>query len=286
MKIPKHHYVPVFYLKQWALSKGRVSAFQRFHNDKVVATQKPPTHTGYDRGLYWLQGSDDDEAANTIETLVMGPVDHNAAIAHQYILRDDLKSIPGPIRDAWSRFLVGLLLRTPENITNAYEKMMNPTEREKGEIREILGAEPALEDLTPIEMKRVTLRVLVEMIRGTGVEDEISKMKWSIYNLRSSALEFFTSDRPVVMTRGIGRKGGHLVIPISPKKLFLAFADIDIEQEIKSRSAADLVGTVNNRIVRRAIKFAWSTSTKPLDFMQRHLGAEAADDLNFYASLE
>jgi hypothetical protein len=285
MKLPRHHYVPVFYLNEWAASKGRVTAFRRYHGDKVVATQKPPTHTGYDRGLYWLEGAEDVEAANIIETLVMGPVDHNAAIAHQYIMRDDLKGIPNPIREAWSRFLVGLLLRSPENITNAYEKMINPTDREKEEIRELPGADMALEELTPSDMKRMTLRVIAQMIQGTGVEAEISKMRWSLYNLPSSQLEFFTSDRPVVMTGGIGRKGGHLVIPIGPKKLFLAFADSEIEREIKGRSAADLVGTVNNRVVRRAIKFAWSTSAKPLDFMQRHLSVEAANDLNFYAGL-
>jgi hypothetical protein len=55
-KLPKHHYIPVFYLKQWAGPDGKVVAFRRPHGDRVVATQKPPTHTGYDRGLYWMDG--------------------------------------------------------------------------------------------------------------------------------------------------------------------------------------------------------------------------------------
>jgi hypothetical protein len=81
-KLPKHHYIPVFYLKQWSGPDGRVTAFRRPHGDKVVATPKPPSHTGYVRGLYWLDGAADPDMANRVETLIMGRIDHNAALAH------------------------------------------------------------------------------------------------------------------------------------------------------------------------------------------------------------
>jgi hypothetical protein len=217
----------------------------------------------------------------------MCPVDHNAAIAHQFIMRDDIKGIPPAIRKAWSRFLVGLLLRSPANIANVYERMMNPSLKEQEDIREIVGGDSIRpEDFSEEAMKRMALTVIVEMIQGTGVEEVINKMRWSVYNLASSKLEFLTSDRPVIMTNGIGRWGGHLAIPLSPRKLFLAFADEAIQREMKSRTAEDIVSTVNNRVVRCAIELAWSTSTKPLRYVQKNLSAEAGDDLNFYAGLE
>src|ERR1700719_3194513 len=137
MKLPKHHYIPVFYLKQWAGPDGNITAFRRPHGDRVVATPKPPTHTGYDRGLYWMEGNDLD-ASNRIETVVMGRIDHNAAIAHQYIMRDDMKNIPPEIRLAWAQFLIGLLIRSPANINNVYKKMGNPSASERKQIAHIL----------------------------------------------------------------------------------------------------------------------------------------------------
>ncbi|UWU66112.1 DUF4238 domain-containing protein [Bradyrhizobium sp. NC92] len=286
-QLPKHHYIPVFYLKEWASPiDGRVTAFRRPFGDQVSADRKSPKHTGYDRGLYWLDSAPDRESANLIETLVMGPVDHNAAIAHQFIMRDDIKGIPAAIREAWSRFLVGLLLRSPANINDVYERMMNPSPKERDEIREITEGALLPEDFSAEATKRMALRVIVDMIRGTGVEEVINKMRWSIYNLASSKLEFLTSDRPVIMANGIGRLGGHLATPLSPRKLFLAFADEATQRDFKRRTAEDIVNTVNNRVVRRAIQLAWSTSAKPLRYMQKNLSAEAADDQNFYAGLE
>jgi len=131
-KLPKHHYVPVFYLKQWS-KNGKVTAFRRLH-DKVVATPKPPTHTGYVRGLYWLEGADP-ALANRIETLLMGHIDHSAAIAHQMMLNDSIDNLPRAVRLAWSRFVVGLLLRSPATVKNIYDRMSNPTAKEYRDLK-------------------------------------------------------------------------------------------------------------------------------------------------------
>jgi len=93
-------------LKQWADSKGRLIAFRRPHGDTVIANSTTPKHTGYARGLYWLEGSEA-AIANGIETIVMGRTDHNAAVAHRFILNDDITSLPKAVRLAWSRFVVG-----------------------------------------------------------------------------------------------------------------------------------------------------------------------------------
>jgi hypothetical protein len=51
----KHHYLPVFYLKQWAGPDGRLCEFSRPH--KVVKPRRTyPDGTGYERGLYTFEG--------------------------------------------------------------------------------------------------------------------------------------------------------------------------------------------------------------------------------------
>jgi len=285
-KLPKHHYIPVFYLKEWAGSDGTVTAFNRPHGNKVVATPKPPTHTGYVRGLYWLDGAADIDVANRVETLVMGRIDHNAAIAHQYIMRDDVKGLPAPVKLAWTRFIVGLLIRSPANIANVYNKMINPTASERKQIGKILGKGLRYEDISKDDMKRFALYTIARLTQNPELEAVINKMRWVMYDLPLPELRFFTSDRPVIMTNAIGVKGGHIALPVSPRKLFLAFADQDIENETKSRSPWDIADTVNERVLRSAITFAWGTNSCRLPYVQEHLSAEASNDRDFFAELK
>jgi hypothetical protein len=286
MKLPKHHYIPVFYLKQWAGPDGKVTAFRRPHGDRVVATRKPPTHTGYDRGLYWMEGMKDLDAANRIETDVMCRIDHNAAIAHQYIMQDDVKSIPPPIRLAWTQFLIGLLIRSPANINNVYKKMRTPSASERKQIGRILGKGQQYEDISDVDMRRFALYTVAKLTQNPQVEAVLNGMKWMMYDLGLPELCFFTSDRPIIMTNGLGHKGSHLAIPVSPRKLFLAFGDDDIRRETMGRSPWDIHETVNNRVIRCAMEMAWDTDNRRLVYVQEHLSAESAEDRDFFAGLE
>jgi hypothetical protein len=256
MKLPKHHYIPVFYLKQWT-KDGRVTAFRRLHG-KVVATPKPPTHTGYVRGLYWLEGAEP-SLANRIETLLMGRIDNNAAIAHQMILNDQIHSLPKVVRLAWSRFIVGLLIRSPATVKNIYDRMTNPTAKEYKELsREFERDFPGkrYEDISPLEMKREAMYSLVKLMQNAQVEDMLNSMTWTVYDLGLPELRFFTSDRPVIMTNGLATKSGHLALPLSPQKMFVAFANKDIQAEIKALSPWHIADQANEVVIRSAIEVA------------------------------
>lgn len=54
MSDPKrHHYLPIFYLKQWSALDGRVIRHHRPYR-QVVAHPIAPKYTGYEEGLYSL----------------------------------------------------------------------------------------------------------------------------------------------------------------------------------------------------------------------------------------
>ena len=60
---PKHHYVPVLYLSQWADGNGRLYEFSRpAGRSDVSARPTSPRGTGYERGLYHLTGVPEDVA--------------------------------------------------------------------------------------------------------------------------------------------------------------------------------------------------------------------------------
>lgn len=282
MKLPKHHYIPVFYLKQWA-TDGKVTAFRRL-NDKVVATPKSPSLTGYVRGLYWLEGAEPG-VANRIETLLMSPIDNNAAIAHRMILNDEIQSLPKVVRLAWSRFIVGLLIRSPATVKNIYDRMSNPTAKEYKDLKKEFERDfpgRRYEDIPPLEMKRGAMYSLAKLMQNAQVEDMLNSMMWTVYDLGLPELRFFTSDRPVIMTNGLAKKDGHLALPISPRKMFFAFANKDIAAEIKGLSPWHIADQANHVVIRSAIEVAWDTNASRLPYVARLLSLDAADDRRFF----
>jgi hypothetical protein len=284
MKLPKHHYIPVFYLKQWIGTDRRLIAFRRPYGDTVVASSTTPKHTGYVRGLYWLEGSDP-EIANRIETIVMGHIDHNAAIAHQFILRDDITSLPKAVRLAWCRFIVGLLLRSPATLRRIYNQMFTPgTTQWKQLSRQFKLDFPGqrYDEIPLVEKKRGALFTLARLTQNPDVEKTINEMRWSVYDLGLPELRFFTSDRPVIMNNGISKKDGHVAIPISPRKLFLAFANEKIQADIQSLSPWHIADQVNAVVVRSAIDVAWDTTAFRLPFVMKNLSTDAGGDRNFF----
>src|SRR5260370_27643245 len=48
-----HHYLPVFYLRQWCNAAGKVMRYYRPHRN-VVASPITPENTGYEPSLYSL----------------------------------------------------------------------------------------------------------------------------------------------------------------------------------------------------------------------------------------
>src|SRR5690242_4303724 len=62
-KLPKHHYIPVFYLQQWADNRGRLVEYSRQgRHNFVKARPTSPKGTGYVRGLNLIPGATPDIA--------------------------------------------------------------------------------------------------------------------------------------------------------------------------------------------------------------------------------
>jgi len=83
--------------------------------------------------------------------------------------------------------------------------------------------------------------------------------------------EFLTSDRPIIMTNGIGRKEGHVALPLSPHILFIAANERDTLRQIASMSGRDLVLRCNEMVVQQAERQVYGRTDQALRFVERHL---------------
>jgi Protein of unknown function (DUF4238) len=95
----KHHYVPVFYLKQWTGPDGRLCEYKR-----VAGRRTFPAGTAYQKDLYRLEGVPD-ALAQAVESKFMHLVDTEANYALDKIVSGDTSPWDARMRSAWARFL-------------------------------------------------------------------------------------------------------------------------------------------------------------------------------------
>src|ERR1700733_3903475 len=131
----KHHYLPVFYLKQWAALDGRVIRYYRPHRE-VVAHQIAPKYTGYEQGLYSLDGYKA-ERRNIVEKNFMAPEVDDPAVAplRIFLKRRPVSELTLPLKQAWTRFLMSLHVRNPGRIEQI-------TTQGAAALREMLAKDP------------------------------------------------------------------------------------------------------------------------------------------------
>jgi len=108
----KHHYLPVFYLTHWAGRDGKLTRYHRPHRD-VVTSRITPANTGFEPGLYRLEGYQP-EVRNAVEKEYMAKVvDEPASRALKLITDGDYSKMTPAARVAWTRFLMSLSSRPP-----------------------------------------------------------------------------------------------------------------------------------------------------------------------------
>jgi hypothetical protein len=110
----KHHYIPVFYLKQWTGADGRLCEYSRPY-DRVKPRRVHPDGTGYIHGLYSIPGLPP-ELEQVVETKFMRTTDNYAALALRILLSGATLQFSQDVRSGWSRFISSLVMRNPESV--------------------------------------------------------------------------------------------------------------------------------------------------------------------------
>jgi hypothetical protein len=128
-KPKKHHYLPAFYLKRWTSEDGLLIEYSRPWKNELRDKRVHPNATGYVKGLYELRDLPP-ETAQQAEELFFKPADTHAADALDLLYENSMPTWQTRERSGWSRFLVSLLLRTPEEIPRVKAALAAVLDRE------------------------------------------------------------------------------------------------------------------------------------------------------------
>ncbi|SDM86323.1 DUF4238 domain-containing protein [Afipia sp. GAS231] len=277
----KHHYIPAFYLRRWLGSDGKVIEFTKPYHDIVV---KPivPERTGYQERLYELKGYEP-ELAQQIEESFFKPLDTWASNALDMLERYGHNAPwDADSRSAWTRFILSLLLRCPEDIALFRERWHGDFgQTDEAAEAKYRGARKDGDpdtfaeflDRQPLSLKeRYQFKVLLKLIDHGEIGQEMNNMYWRVLQTPADAPTLLTSDRPIMRTRNLKRPEGHIALPIGPRLLFIASADTDFLKQLLKVGQLKLVKEVNRQIVESATRFVYGVDDKQFRFVQNHFG--------------
>ena len=280
-KLPKHHYIPVFYLKQWRGADRRVIEFSRPYKDKVKARKVDPDGTGYVRGLYRMPGVAD-EYAEIIERTFFKQVDDQAAIALQKLLKNDMHGWSIELRKSWTLFLLSMFMRSPKIVSDALAAIMEGLPEQWADIQNRWAAEhpnePPMEDFNSTLAQQYSLLALRRFIANDEIGLLILNMIGGIMDLSKTPYLLVTSDRPVVMTDGLGYTTSHLALPLSPTMLFVATNTPEMMNQLRATGSHDLVRNCNRWTVRHAVKYVWAQDHTHDALIETEMSADAKDE--------
>jgi hypothetical protein len=193
----------------------------------VKARRVDPDGTGFLRGLNTFARLRP-ELADILEHRFFKTVDNDAAMTLEMLNRD---YVDFTNRSDWSRFIMSQMNRSPEGIQRIGQIVADGFARDlENLIRENYDELRTENDLPTFEEFRFTtnqadidrthLLVLSRVMNSQLVGTFLNRMRWPVIRTLRSNYPLLTSDRPLVMTNGLNRPEAHLLLPISPVRIF------------------------------------------------------------------
>jgi len=273
-----HHYLPVFYLKQWCGGGGKVVRYYRPYRD-VVASKVIPKNTAYEPNLNTLDGFPIELRAS-IETHYMGPViDAPASDALAQLLAGGLRTMSDAKKRVWARFLMSLPLRNPETLAAVNADMHQQLIAQlcaKPEIQEAYRASSNMRDIAAwIEDQYPAMLERAGTLQLSLFIEELSKpfhaMQWSTFDLGGAATSLLTSDRPLFELHGFGDPRYVVALPLSPRWLFVAASARESIQALTRQTADSIVAMINEKLVAQAAVQVYGNTKAHLATVEEHL---------------
>lgn len=252
----------------------RLVEFSRPYGPQVKPRRVAPAATGYLNRLYEIERLSPDRA-QLIEVLFMRSVDTQANEALDLIeARDSAIDRSAKYRSAWSRFLMSLMMRMPNDLkalkaaVEAAAEFAAETDCDVAEALRIARAGVADRGT----LNQMAMVLLPQLVNHENLGQKLNEMRWFTVETAPGTPELFTSDQPVIVGRPLQHPEGFICLPIGPNRIFWAITNHARESEIRSGEAA--VRQINEIVVSRAHQRSYSTSDAPLAFMQEWLAKE------------
>ncbi|HEX4159496.1 MAG TPA: DUF4238 domain-containing protein [Rhizomicrobium sp.] len=274
----RHHYIPIFYLSQWAGADGKICQFSRPH-DRVVPNRKHPSGTGWEDDSYAMPGVPP-RLQQFLEEVFLKQADQEANDALQCMLAGG-GGLTARLRSGWSRFIMSLLSRTPDRVRQLRAMYADELASRMDRLNSAYDEFHANDEVPPSpEQKAADIQRENELAAGMllqnvmdlpGVGQHLNNMRWSVFNIPNGRRTLLTSDKPVMLSRGLQYPDAYITLPISPTQLFAAANDQAILNQIQSPAPCDATQQSNLAVTRSASKYVYGDDDYQVNFVEKYL---------------
>lgn len=274
----EHHFVPAFLLREWQTGEDDKLTSLRWARGAVVANRYKAKSVAKRPHLY-STGMAEGLPNNKLEREFLGPkVDDPAAIAHQVMLKEGIEALNEQHWRDWARFLVCQMIRTPKMVTHV---------RLRG--REILmrGDEPVAADVLEPGQPQVPLAQWLEenkpglfddlgidtlpyIVNSKLLNDVFLEATWATREIKHARFDFLVGDTPLVY-EGKMNSNFLFALPLSPRKLFMAYSDAQTGENVKNTKADTVAINFNRQQADQADSYVFSTNDKQRAVVVRYL---------------
>jgi hypothetical protein len=271
----KHHYIPVFYLKQWAGADGMVCEMRKVRSGLSIL-RKSPKATSFKRDLYRIDNVPP-ERAQIFEKAFLSIADNDACKALQKLIHEN-KNWDTRLRSAWARFIMSILLRNPETVATIRDHILKIWEVGLEVLKSEYSKQPAGNETFEEYFARNhrekpnldAARFLQSLIDDSKVGGDINSLRWDVVELNQSDTFLLTSDRPIEMP-WLGSPDAHIALPIGPRRLFLAARKGDFLLQLLRNKHTDIARQLNKTVVTQAREYVWGFSEAEHAFVDRYM---------------
>lgn len=255
----KQHFVPRFLLAEWEGKDGKLGVFKRLPNGAVRFDRHSSRAVAKMEHLYSIQrwSSQPDVF---IEKDILGPhVDDIAAPVHQHLLSHGVKNLSDDQRFIWSRLLLAGMFRLPFMIDHF---------REMG--RERVRARYGEEVASQVDAVDEGLKLFVLAIGSPEYNRKISSTEWWVVKVPSGGMDALICDIPFAYFGDFFKDPFALVVPISPRHLFVCASGEYVER-IRQMNRVWMTKATNTRLVQHADRYVYTTDLKHRGLVERFL---------------
>jgi hypothetical protein len=280
MNAPRdHHFIPVFYLKQWASSKTKKLLEYTLKHGRLIEKPVGPHGTGFETDLYAFPELPPNLAQH-MEQVFLQYADDAAARALCVHLGLDPPQWNSELISGWSRFIMTLSMRHPDAMTEVRAAVKAIWDRGGGETQRLYEAQrkpqdPAtfeeyFEHLDPLLPVKAALNSIIKAFDNQTIGQHLNGMHFNVLDLVASSRTLLTSDRPLEL-KGLARPEASYFLPISPTKLYVAANDPETIKQLKTLKVSQLVEGVNKFVVKRARRFVYARDPWQREFIREHM---------------
>lgn len=262
MSIPlDHHYLPEFFQKRWTTeTNSLVWRFTRPHK-KLDVKKVYPSQAGFETGLYSIPSRADPAARQALESGFMTPIDTLAADALTYIQQHGKRPDDPKLHNGWTRFVMSLIYRNPRAIAHLRRKVRENDEATWADIEARYETMKGPDDPATYREYREAAgtsltdeseaKLISSMIDNANIGAHLNNMHWRFVEYGDPKHSFLLSDDPVMMSNGLRKLEGFLIVPVGPRTMFIAVNDLRVLSAFTSQGNR-VQRALNDAVVRQA----------------------------------